>query len=137
MSTLSGQFDEAVLLFFDESRDMLQLMEQGLLGLQQGPADSDTVHALFRAAHTIKGTSGIFNFKRVVDFTHQVESVLDRVRKGKLALDQQLSGPLLAGCDMIATLLRQAEQSEDDPAALAAADAEAAALGQRLSLIHI
>lgn len=133
MSALGGTFDEAVLLFFDESRDMLQQMEHGLLSLQDGPADSETINALFRAAHTIKGTSGIFNLSRVVDFTHQVESVLDRVRKGKLALDQQLSAPLLASCDMIATLLHQAEQGETSPAALAAADADAASLAQRLA----
>ena len=79
--------DDALLLFFDEAREMLQGIEDGLLSLQSNPQDQEIVHSLFRSAHTIKGTSGIFSLDRVVKFTHQVESVLDRVRKGTLTID--------------------------------------------------
>jgi two-component system chemotaxis sensor kinase CheA len=133
MSKPDGMFDEALLLFFDESREMLQQMESALLTLKAGQGDIETIHAMFRCAHTIKGTSGIFNMDRVVKFTHQVESVLDRVRKGKLATDPELCEVLFSSCDMIAALLDQTEQHCQDQGALAACDAAAELLTQRLS----
>jgi len=133
MSKPDGMFDEALLLFFDESREMLQQMESALLTLKAGQGDIETIHAMFRCAHTIKGTSGIFNMDRVVKFTHQVESVLDRVRKGKLASDPELCEVLFSSCDMIAALLDQTEQHCQDQGALAACDAAAELLIQRLS----
>jgi two-component system chemotaxis sensor kinase CheA len=54
------------------------------------------VNAIFRAAHTIKGSSGLFSLDHVVAFTHVVESVLDRVRGGKLAMGDELVATLLA-----------------------------------------
>ncbi len=132
MSDNDGLYDDALLLFLDEARDMLQNIEDSLLQLESNPKDEEAIHALFRSAHTIKGTSGIFNLTRVVKFTHQVESVLDRVRKGGLSIDLDLSEALLLSCDMIATLLGQVEQHCDDPAELAATDKAADALAARL-----
>ena len=125
--------DDALLLFFDEAREMLQGIEDGLLSLQSNPQDQEIVHSLFRSAHTIKGTSGIFSLDRVVKFTHQVESVLDRVRKGTLTIDGPLSEALFASCDMMSALLQQAEQHTDNPAQLADTDNAAQELADKLS----
>ncbi len=132
MSDNDDLLDEALLIFFDEAREMLQQIEDSLLSLETDPQDQEAVHALFRAAHTIKGTSGIFNLNRVVKFTHQVESVLDRVRKGGLSIDSGLSEALFSSCDMIATLLQQVEQKCQNPDELAEADRHADALAARL-----
>ena len=133
MSDNDGLYDDALLIFFDEAREMLQSIEDSLLQLEGNPQDEEAVHALFRAAHTIKGTSGIFNLNRVVKFTHQVESVLDKVRKGGLTIDQGLSEALFASCDMIATLLGQVERHSENPDELAATDQAADLLADRLA----
>ncbi len=122
MSENDGLYDDALLYFYDEAREMLQSVEDSLLSLATNPLDEEAVHALFRAAHTIKGTSGIFNLNRVVQFTHQVESVLDRVRKGGVSIDLQMSELLFASCDMISTLLQQAEDRCEVADELAATD---------------
>jgi len=133
MSDNDGLYDDALLIFFDEAREMLQHIEDALLQLESTPQDEEAVNALFRAAHTIKGTSGIFNLNRVVKFTHQVESVLDKVRKGGLSIDLGLSEALFASCDMIANLLGQVEKHCEDPAELAATDQASDALAERLA----
>ncbi|HET7868219.1 MAG TPA: chemotaxis protein CheA, partial [Burkholderiaceae bacterium] len=61
--------------------------------------DPDAVNAVFRAAHTIKGSAGLFGFDRIVQFTHVMESVLDRVRDGMLPLDEDLVALLLSCAD--------------------------------------
>lgn len=132
MSINESLYDDALLIFFDEAREMLQQIEDALLSLENNPLDQEAVHALFRAAHTIKGTSGIFNLNRVVKFTHQLESVLDRVRKGSLNLTLDLSEALFASCDMISNLLEQTEKKCDDAAELAASDRAADILAARL-----
>ena len=59
--------------FIAESRDLLADMEDALLQLEHTPGKSEAINAVFRAAHTIKGTSGVFGFDNVVAFTHVVE----------------------------------------------------------------
>ena len=68
--------------FLEEAQDNLRQFEQGLLAMEQDPGDAEAVNSAFRAAHTIKGGAGLFGFQAVVGFTHEVESVLDRMRDG-------------------------------------------------------
>ncbi|MBA5686980.1 chemotaxis protein CheA [Rugamonas apoptosis] len=110
MSGLDARFDDALLLFYSEARDLLQQIEDALLWLEESPGDSEAINALFRAAHTIKGTAGVFNIGPVVSFTHQVESVLERVRQGQVPFDATLGALMLTCCDQIAALLADAEQ---------------------------
>jgi two-component system chemotaxis sensor kinase CheA len=91
--------------FFEEARTLLEDMETYILLLENGNADGDTVHALFRCAHTIKGSAGIFGFDAIVSFTHVVESVLDRLRTNQLPFDSILAALLLDCRDHVATLL--------------------------------
>jgi two-component system chemotaxis sensor kinase CheA len=91
--------------FIAESREVLDEMETGLLGIETAPDLSETVNAIFRAAHTIKGSAGIFNLAAVVEFTHVVESVLDRVRTASLELSPDLIALLLKCCDHIRALV--------------------------------
>lgn len=126
--------DDMVAMFFAEARDMLQQIENALLTLEADPHDQDTINALFRVAHTIKGSAGMFGMDRVVHFTHQVESVLDRVRNGELVIDVALSDVLLKSSDVISALLTQVEQKIETPDTLAEMDRSAAAMGARLAL---
>lgn len=96
-------------------------MERHLLEAERGESSPDAVNAIFRAAHTIKGSGGLFDLPQLVGFTHVVESVLDLVRDEALTLSSDLIGLLLVCCDHIHALVETAaDPSHADPAALAA-----------------
>jgi two-component system chemotaxis sensor kinase CheA len=105
-------------IFIVESRERLADMEAALLGLDLASVDTEAVHAIFRAAHTIKGSAGLFSLDHIVAFTHAVESVLDAVRDGRLTVDDELIALLLACCDHIGVLIEAVAvgQLDADPA---------------------
>ncbi len=125
MTDEAGMYDDALVTFFAEARDMLVQIEDTLLALENDPTDRENINALFRAAHTIKGSAGLFGLDRVVAFTHQVESVLDKVRNGELVVDLAMSDVLLKSTDVIASLLAEAESKTIDPEEHAQVDAQA------------
>ncbi len=118
--------DQARQTFIVEARELLRSMEETLLSLETAPEDRDTVDALFRAMHTIKGSAGIFDFDPIVTFSHVVENVLNDMRNGKVTADHDLIALLLSCDDHIDALVdRVAEQG-------AAPDAELLARGDGL-----
>ncbi|MBY8949279.1 chemotaxis protein CheA [Pseudomonas sp. SH10-3B] len=92
---MSINLDQAQQTFIVEARELLQAMEQSLLQLESEPDDQDAIGAIFRAAHTIKGSAGLFGLASIVGFTHIVEDVLDRLREGNVAVDAALIALLL------------------------------------------
>ncbi|AUZ45836.1 chemotaxis protein CheA [Pseudomonas orientalis] len=92
---MSINLDQAQQTFIVEARELLQAMEQSLLQLESEPDDQDAIGAIFRAAHTIKGSAGLFGLASIVGFTHNVEDVLDRLREGNVAVDAALIALLL------------------------------------------
>lgn len=96
---------EALQTFFAESRSLLVDMEAGLLRLETVPDDEEAINALFRAAHTIKGSAGLFGLDDIVAFTHKAENVMDRVRNNELPMTEELAGLLLGCQDHIGRLL--------------------------------
>jgi len=127
--------DDALQTFIAESRELLAQMETSLLGIREIADPSDEINAVFRAAHTIKGSSGLFGLDGIVAFTHVVESVLDRVRDNEIAIDESLISLLLACGDHIGLLVeRTAEKGHcEDEALLAQAQPLVDALGRYLS----
>ncbi len=113
--------DEALQTFIVESRELLQDLEQALLRMEDEAPTADTINAMFRAAHTIKGSAGLFGLDDIVSFTHGVESVLDRVRGGELLLDGELASLFLSCCDHMGALVDQVVSGSDGDAELAAA----------------
>ncbi|GGP27173.1 chemotaxis protein CheA [Silvimonas amylolytica] len=111
-----------------ESRELLSAMEAALLQIEDSGADSEAINAIFRAAHTIKGSAGLFAFNRIVSFTHIVESVLDRVRNGVLPIDNAMLSLLLNCGDYIAQLVdaiaARLEEVEPDPVRRAELEAQ-------------
>jgi two-component system chemotaxis sensor kinase CheA len=118
--------------FLDEATDMLQLFEQALLVMESAPDDAENLNAAFRAAHTIKGGAGLFGYDAVVGFTHEVETLLDALRAGEMALDEAGTAALLAGRDQIAALLAEVRTGESDPAVAA----RSLALGRQLRALR-
>lgn len=125
--------NDALQTFFAESRALLHDMEDALLRLEEAPGDADALNAVFRAAHTIKGSAGLFGLSAIVAFTHEAESVLDLARDGRLDVDDPLCSLLLQCKDHIERLLRQAE---DGSALDDAAQATGEALMARLLVLH-
>ena len=97
--------DDALQTFIIESRELLEDMESALLIVLHTDDKEEMLNAIFRAAHTIKGSSGLFSLDHIVAFTHVLESVLDEVRTGKLLLDEELVVVLLACGDHIGALI--------------------------------
>ncbi|WP_348756140.1 chemotaxis protein CheA [uncultured Aquincola sp.] len=125
--------DQALQTFIVESRELLEQMEDALLSLGQldEAGTSEAVNAIFRAAHTIKGSSGLFGLDDIVAFTHVVESVLDDVRAGHLRTDDALIALLLACGDHIGALVAAVADGGTPGAALLA---EGAPLVARLQV---
>ncbi len=110
--------------FLAESRDLLEDMERHLLEAERGESSPDAVNAIFRAAHTIKGSGGLFDLPQLVGFTHVVESVLDLVRDDALTLSSELIALLLVCCDHIHALVETAADPAHADADALAAEAE-------------
>lgn len=98
-------------------------MEAGLLDLEGGRGSADTINAVFRAAHSIKGGSATFGFTKVAELTHVLETLLDELRAGKRPLTTDAMDALLASVDVLRGLLKAAEQGvppADDGAGIVA-----------------
>ncbi|MDX1587907.1 MAG: chemotaxis protein CheA [Oleiphilaceae bacterium] len=104
--------DQALQTFFDESRELLTDMERILLELESNPDEAELRNALFRCVHTVKGSAGMFGLDHVVNFTHGVENVLDRLRGQEIQLTRDLANLLLRCRDHISALVEVVEPAE-------------------------
>ncbi|EGH31872.1 chemotaxis protein CheA [Pseudomonas syringae pv. aptata] len=102
---MSINLDQAQQTFIVEARELLQAMEESLLQLESEPGDQDAIGAVFRAAHTIKGSAGLFGLTPIVSFTHIVEDVLDRLREGSVSVNAELIAVLLKSGDHMLELI--------------------------------
>ncbi|NVM75970.1 two-component system chemotaxis sensor kinase CheA [Duganella sp. SG902] len=109
--------DEALQTFIAESRELLEEMENALLNVDLAGDQSEAINAIFRAAHTIKGSAGLFSLDHIVAFTHVVESLLDKVRDGSVTLNDEMVVLLLSCCDYLSGMINglAAGQHEQDP----------------------
>ena len=105
---MNADLEEVKELFISESSEILQKMESILLFLELNPVTDDKIHELFRSIHTIKGSAGIFGYEETVNFTHVVESLLDKVREKEIILGKQLITLLLDCRDHISDLIEYA-----------------------------
>lgn len=91
--------------FIDEANDHIKQLNAGLLILEKNPDDKDTLNAVFRSAHTIKGSSRMMKLIPVSELSHKIEDVLDSVRQKKIKPTKQVSELLFRGIDTIETML--------------------------------
>ena len=92
-------------VFFEEAGENLQRMEQLLLALDVHSADDESLNAIFRCAHSIKGGAATFGFADVAELTHEMETLLDRLRRHELQPTAQMVDVLLAAGDALAAQL--------------------------------
>ena len=90
--------------FFQECEDLLGELESGLILMDSGGGDMETVNAVFRAVHSIKGGAGAFSLTNLVDFAHIFENVLDDVRSERTEPTDSVNALLLQSSDMLSDL---------------------------------
>jgi two-component system chemotaxis sensor kinase CheA len=105
--------NESLDLLVQEARELLADMESALLQLEAGDISADCINAIFRAAHTIKGSAGLFGLEPIVSFTHALESVLVRVRNNELSIDAELTGLLIRCADYSRSQIDALEHGAD------------------------
>lgn len=99
-------------VFFEESQEHLDEMEQLLLDLDVTEPDGEMLNSIFRAAHSIKGGSGIFGFDALASVTHIMESLLDKIRQGKMVITREMVDLFLRSVDQLKEILRSYRSSE-------------------------
>jgi two-component system chemotaxis sensor kinase CheA len=119
MSYASNDADQdfiaaALPAFMSEAVEQTEAIEMLLLELEENPGDREMLDSLFRCAHTVKGSAGIFGLNKVVEFTHHVETLLDQMREGAIALGPELSTLLLKCNDQIKFLVATATDDTAD-----------------------
>ncbi|MFZ2973840.1 MAG: chemotaxis protein CheW [Ferribacterium limneticum] len=103
-------------VFFEESAEHLVTMEGLLLELDVENPDSEQLNAIFRAAHSIKGSAGTFGFTDLAETTHILENLLDRIRKQELGLRADMVDAFLESGDLLREMLEAHQgQGEVDP----------------------
>lgn len=129
---MTNHFEDPLQTFIAECRELLQQMEEALLEVEGNADDPETINAIFRAAHTIKGSAGLFSLDHIVAFTHVAESVLDRIRAGQLCFEPAFGALFLEVCDQLGALIDGLAAGEvpDD-----AITARSAALTARLQAV--
>ena len=104
-----AQDPELVRDFVLESAEHLDAIEAQLLHLEQNPEDPEPIHTIFRGFHTIKGLAGFLGFQSIQEVAHEVETLLDMARNGRLAVTSQVVDVVLAGSDYLKTEIRRVE----------------------------
>ena len=102
--------------FFQECDEQLGELEAGLLAMDEGRSDVETVNAVFRAVHSIKGGAGAFQLNELVQFAHTFESTLELIRKGTLTVSKEIVRTLLKAADLLTDLIQVCRTEQDiDP----------------------
>ena len=88
-------------IFFEETSEHLACLETLLVGLDRGQLDPEVMNAIFRAAHSIKGSASTFGFPDMAAVTHDLETLLDKARKGELVLTEEIVDITLEARDVL------------------------------------
>lgn len=105
-------------VFYEESFEGLDVMEASLMELDPDNIDNETINAIFRAAHSIKGGSATFGFLSVSEFTHDLETILDQVRSGNRGFNLEDIDICLRAVDCMREMLQLLKEGEDGHTAL-------------------
>lgn len=102
---MSMDLSEFFEVFFEEAEELLADMEKLLLALDMASPDLEELNAIFRAAHSIKGGASTFGMPEITEVTHVLESLLDKIRKGELALTREHVDVFLQSQDVLRSMI--------------------------------
>src|SRR5947209_15671162 len=92
-------------MFFEEARELLITLEEGLVELERRKGDRAHLDRVFRAAHSLKGAAAMVGLPSIAEFTHGIEAVLDKVRSGSVGIDSEIITTLLEARDHLAAMV--------------------------------
>ena len=101
-------------IFLDESNEHLQTLSDQLIILEKEPDNSDTIHEIFRAAHSLKGMAGTMGYKRMQNLTHDMENVFSEVRNGNMEVNSNLVDVLFQCLDALETYVDNIRETQDE-----------------------
>jgi two-component system chemotaxis sensor kinase CheA len=110
---ISDEDKEIIIDFATESLDNLGTIEVKLMDLEQDPSDVETINAIFRPFHTVKGVSGFLNFSKINKLAHISENLLDKVRNRELSIDGEIVDIILESVDMLKSMIENVQASLD------------------------
>jgi two-component system chemotaxis sensor kinase CheA len=103
-------------LFLDEAEEQLQILDESIILLEHDKENMDLLNTIFRAAHTLKGSSASMGFDNIAHLTHAMESVLDRLRHRDIAVTTEIADLLLEALDNLRVFIQNvANEDETDP----------------------
>lgn len=108
-----AELDQYREIFVNESREIVGNLNKVMLSLEKEPANADLVNECFRYLHNIKGMSATMGFEKITKVSHELENVMDLVRKGERPLSAQIINALFKGIDMLDTLVNGLEKRFD------------------------
>jgi two-component system chemotaxis sensor kinase CheA len=114
MAVVIDGMDEIIKEFLVESTEGLDLLDRDLIALERDPSSRELLSEIFRAVHTIKGTSGVLGFPKLESIAHVGENLLSRLRDGKMTLNPALTSGLLAMVDALRQLLGEIDRNGNE-----------------------
>ncbi len=112
---LDDEMKEIVESFLTETREIIEGLDQDLLELERGSTNPDLLNRIFRAAHTVKGTSGFLGFEQMSELTHKFEEVLNKLRKNELQITPELIDGSFQAFDTMKRLLKKIQSNDMIP----------------------
>ncbi len=104
---------EDIKVFLDEAEEQLQIMEADILKLEKEPEKSEALQEIFRAAHTLKGSSATLGHRKMAEVTHAMESLLDKLRRGRVRATTKVIDTLFACLDVLKTFKEEIASGDD------------------------
>lgn len=115
MELANGITPEDMKLFLQEADEQLLLLNEDIVRLEKEAENSDLMQEIFRAAHTLKGSSAMVGHQRLSELAHAMENVLDNIRKKTLSISPKIVDALLHGLDIMMLLRQEITSSEETP----------------------
>ncbi len=100
--------------FLLEADELVEGLDNAFVKLEGSPGDLDLLNEIFRAVHTIKGTSSFLGFEQVTTLSHKMEDILNKLRKTELSVTAEIMDVLLQGLDLLKALLEKVRQQSDE-----------------------
>ncbi|MEI6721426.1 MAG: Hpt domain-containing protein, partial [Betaproteobacteria bacterium] len=107
--------DEILREFLAEAQEIFDQLDLDFVLLEKSPDDTKLLGSIFRAMHTLKGSSGFFSFRRLEKVAHAGESLLARVREGTLSIDQPMTSALLKTLDCLRDIVDGIKTDNQEP----------------------
>jgi two-component system chemotaxis sensor kinase CheA len=122
--------------FMIEADEIIAKLDEDMVKLEKNSADLNLLNEIFRAAHTIKGTSGFLGLDKVSELTHKMEDVLNKLRKGELKTNAVIMDALLQAIDTLKLLLEDLRTGKDSGIDLAAVKSQLIAASTVTALVE-